>query len=169
MRYDEFEKEFPEAVAKFKPATRRSYKKRGEVPDRVVAEVRALQNLPVTAVPGVAKSETVAKDEVPVVAETGATLRVAIPSFEKGHPEFDIMSDGWARGLPGDTGIVRSLYRTSAAIRRMAEAKEGQDPRKWVKEWDERRAEFPKWSPENEGELAKKRVTILTEIAGRVK
>ena len=53
----------------------------------------------------------------PVVQLAG--LEVARKSSDK--PEWDIMSDGWARGFPGDTKLMRAQYRTPGAWRRIGE------------------------------------------------
>lgn len=42
---------------------------------------------------------------------------------ENGDVAFDIMSDGFARGYPGDSFITRAQYRTAHAWRRICEAR----------------------------------------------
>lgn len=131
MRYDEFESEFPEVLRQTNPATVRSWKKRGSVPDSVARQAQALQS-PVAEVPDpVAKPESVAKS---------VASGVAVASAEKGHPEFDIMDDGWARGFPGDVvNPTNRTYRTAHAIRRFCE-RDGGDEKALTQEFWESHA-----------------------------
>lgn len=57
----------------------------------------------------VAKSKNVAND-------VAGKLTVMIPWPD--DPAWDVMSDGWPRGYPGDTNLTRAYYRTSGAWRR---------------------------------------------------
>jgi hypothetical protein len=42
--------------------------------------------------------------------------------------EFDLMEDGYARGFPGDTYLMRSRYRTAHGLMRDCEALDGEEP-----------------------------------------
>lgn len=137
MRYAEFESEFPEFLKSVTPELRRQWKKRDKVPVSAVTEARSSVTKVVSVtVEGVTKPETL---QVSVTSPAPA-LQVAIPSAEDGHPEFDIMSDGLARGFPGDTW--QRANRTCHAIRRMAEKKKGgihegtKLAKKWIADWE---------------------------------
>lgn len=101
--------------------TLKSWLNRGEVPDETVAKLVATASQPVAM-----GTETVAK-VAPVTPDSGGDppgpadgQEVIIPTAEKGHEEFSIMADGWARGFPSDEPYMR-MYRTAHAIRRFAE------------------------------------------------
>lgn len=69
------------------------------------------------------------------------TLEVIRPTDdEKGDVAFDIMSDGFARGYPGDDWIMRATYRTAHAWRRICEKR---DP-KLVEDRITHMAKFPR-------------------------
>lgn len=129
MRYDEFEAEFSAYLSTVKAGTRRVWKLRG-VPDAAVTKARgsvtkvvAVTVQSVTSPVG-SVTEAVTKPKALQASVTDPdpalqALQVAIPSAEDGHPEFDIMTDGLARGFAGDTW--QRTNRTAHAIRRMAE------------------------------------------------
>jgi len=136
MRYDEFESEFPGHLATLNPATVRSWKLRGKVPDSVATALRVAKNVPASVAKSVSNPEIsvanpVATEKTVTNTKTGVAkpvatdevLQVALQSAEAGHPEFDIMEDGLARGFPGDTW--QRVNRTCHALRRMAERKCG--------------------------------------------
>ena len=131
MEYTEFEAKFPGYLASVTPDVKRQWKKRDKVPAKAVTEaVTSVTNHESVTAESVTKPESVTKSvtnpQVGVTNETQSVtkgLRVAIPSAEPGHPEFDIMSDGYARGFPGDTW--QRTNRTCHAIRRMAERAKG--------------------------------------------
>lgn len=184
MRYEEFELEFRghPALREVKPGTLRQWKLRG-VPDRFVTRLRAqsVTPAPVVTAPsvtkgknGVTKSKSVTKNVTPGVTVgdfvTGEVLSVAIPSAEAGHPEFDIMGDGWARGFGGDVPHLR-MMRTVHAIRRMAEA---QTPNvfKTAFEWHSAATPLAKtkvaiWEASDKS-TAEGRLACLRELAGTV-
>ena len=146
MRYDEFEKSFPEYLRGQASGTRRVWKSRGEVPGVHVLAAQTKGSLvapvvecaplvaPVVTV-GAAPSVTEGVTEGFVTGEAVTVPLVTVPvvtvpSAEKNHPEFDILADGWARGFPCDNapdmdGKFSSSHirinRTAHALRRMAE------------------------------------------------
>lgn len=127
MRYSEFESEFSSFLASVKPGTRRVWKQRDNVPLSAVTEARqsVTSVVPVTVqsvTGGVTEQKTLQASVTKPKDVTGA-LQVALQSAEAGHPEFDIMEDGLARGFPGDTW--QRVNRTCHALRRMAERKCG--------------------------------------------
>src|SRR3990167_2068816 len=109
MRYDEFVTNHPAIAALVTPATLRQWKKRDKVPNSAVTKAGGRDKMPE---PPVTASESV----------TNVALAEAYPSRESGHPEWDIMADGYARGFPGDTNEMRARYRSEHAYRRIAEA-----------------------------------------------
>lgn len=107
--------------------------KRGNIPKAwEEAVTKRLQNQLVTGHEAVttveSHGETVTGHKSPkeIVADNHETripkLKVLRSSAEAGHPEWDIMEDGYARGFPGDTNLMRGWYRTPSAYRRIVEA-----------------------------------------------
>lgn len=148
ITYNQFVADFPQLLQSVTKPTLRKWKERDKVPGK------ALQNLlsvtkSVTKSPVVTKSvakpdiealQSVTKPEPLNLSVTKtlenhgvgakpvnsvAKLKVLQKSAEAGHPEFDIMSDGYARGFPGDSKRMRQEYRTPHAIRRIVEAAGG--------------------------------------------
>lgn len=117
---------------------------------------------------------------IPVGApeKDGEFLQVVIPTAEDGYPEFDILEDGWARGFKDDSLEIRAFYRTSHALRRIAESKgdaEWHTPlAKWfIQIWDtsQHHPSVPKlketgFTPEIRARLIKHRLKILKHILG---
>lgn len=167
MRYDEFEAEFPAYLSTVKAGTRRVWKLRG-VPDAAVTKARSSVTSVVPVTVG-SVTEGVTKPKALQVSVTDPdpalqALHVAIPSAEGGHPEFDIMSDGLARGFPGDSWQRNN--RTAHAIRRMAERTCGIGTddatalaKTMIAEWEKLRGDCPAGP---EGDVC--RVAVLQRI-----
>ena len=102
MKYQEFLDKHADIALTINPATLRSWKARDNVPD-----------------------STVAKSVASPVA-TEKSVATASPRVAKADDPYEIMADGFARGFPGDTQIMRKDYRTPAAIRRIVERKHGE-------------------------------------------
>ena len=123
MTYAEFETHHPEVLQTINPATLRSWKKRGKVPDSALQGVAEAVATPES----VAKPVTVATGQSPYwkgqpiygLMKDGVVVKPA----PKGDPA-DILEDGYARGYPGDTWIMRVYYRTPQAIAKGSTAEE---------------------------------------------
>ena len=139
MDYSEFEQQHPDYLATVNPATRRSWAKRCKVPESALQTAKALQNGVASAKPSVAKPKkalqgvakalqgvTNPKIDNPAVwtCVDGKSRLLVLPVSDPSPDHdiaYDLMSDNYARGYPGDSMHMRKNYRTPARIHREAE------------------------------------------------